>query len=99
MLGVLMALTGIAFGFAGVPPAAMLADIVPGERSGTGVGIFRFCGDVGFTLGPLVAGYTATAFGFEVAFAVAAVPTLVALLLALRAEETLSSARAGSRSA
>lgn len=99
MLGVLMALTGIAFGFAGVPPAAMLADIVPGERSGTGVGIFRFCGDVGFTLGPLVAGYTATAFGFEVAFAVAAVPTLVALLFALRAEETLSSVRAGSTSA
>jgi MFS family permease len=99
VLGILMALSGFAFGFAGVPPAAMLADVVPEERSGTGVGVFRFCGDVGFTLGPLVAGFTATAFGFEVAFAVAAVPTLVALLLALRTEETLRSARAGSRSA
>lgn len=99
VLGILMAVSGIAFGFAGVPPAAMLADVVPAERTGTGVGVFRFCGDVGFTLGPLVAGLTTTAFGFEVAFAVAAVPTVIALLLALRTEETLSSARAGSRSA
>jgi DHA1 family multidrug resistance protein-like MFS transporter len=94
VLGLLMALSGFAFGFAGVPPAAMLADVVPEERSGTGVGVFRFCGDLGFTLGPLVAGLTTTAFGFETAFAVAVVPTLVAMVLALRTEETLSSARA-----
>jgi MFS family permease len=96
VLGVLMALSGFAFGFAGVPPAAMLADVVPEERSGTGVGVFRFCGDVGFMLGPLVAGLTATAFGFEAAFGIAVVPTLVALLLALRTKETLRLARADS---
>jgi MFS family permease len=99
VLGVLMAVSGIAFGFAGVPPAAMLADVVPTERSGTAVGLFRFCGDLGFTLGPLLAGFTATAFGFEVAFAVAAVPTVIALLLAVRTEETLRPARADSQSA
>jgi MFS transporter, DHA1 family, multidrug resistance protein len=99
VLGVLMAVAGIAFGFAGVPPAAMLADVVPTERSGTAVGLFRFCGDLGFTLGPLLAGFTATAFGFEVAFAVAAVPTVIALLLAVRTEETLKPARADSQSA
>jgi DHA1 family multidrug resistance protein-like MFS transporter len=99
VLGALMALSGFAFGFAGVPPAAMLADVVPEERSGTGVGIFRFSGDLGFTLGPLVAGYTATAFGFEIAFAIAVAPAVVALLLAVRTQETLKSARAGSRSA
>jgi MFS transporter, DHA1 family, multidrug resistance protein len=99
VLGVLMAVAGIAFGFAGVPPAAMLADVVPSERSGTAVGLFRFCGDLGFTLGPLLAGFTATAYGFEVAFAVAAVPTVIALLLAVRTEETLRPARADSRSA
>jgi MFS family permease len=71
----------------------MLADVVPTERSGTAVGLFRFCGDLGFTLGPLLAGFTATAFGFEVAFAVAAVPTVIALLLAVRTEETLSNHR------
>jgi MFS family permease len=69
---------------------------VPEDRTGTGVGVFRFCGDVGFTLGPVVAGLTTTAFGFEVAFAVAVI-TVIALLLALRSEETLSSARAHSR--
>ena len=99
VLGLLMALSGFAFGFAGVPPAAMLADVVPEERSGTGVGVFRFFGDLGFTLGPLVAGLTTTAFGFKTAFAVAVVPTLVAMVLALRTEETLSSARARSKTA
>jgi len=99
VLGVLMAVTGIAFGFAGVPPAAMLADVVPEERSGTGVGVFRFCGDLGLMVGPLVAGFTATAFGFEAAFAVAAAPAAFALVLGLRTEETLRSVRAGSRSA
>jgi DHA1 family multidrug resistance protein-like MFS transporter len=96
ILGLLMALSGFAFGFAGVPPAAMLADIVPEERSGTGVGVFRFCGDIGFMLGPLLAGFTATAFGFEAAFAIAVVPTLAAFVLALRTKETLKSARAAS---
>jgi MFS family permease len=91
-----MALSGFAFGFAGVPPAAMLADVVPEERSGTGVGVFRFCGDIGFMLGPLIAGSTATAFGFEAAFAIAVVPTVAALVLALQTKETLRSARAGS---
>lgn len=99
MLGFLMALSGFAFGFAGVPPAAMLADVVPEERSGTGVGVFRFCGDVGFTIGPLVAGLTTTAFGFEAAFAIAAVPAMVALVFALRTEETLRPAAAGSSTA
>jgi MFS transporter, DHA1 family, multidrug resistance protein len=97
VLGVLMALSGFAFGFAGVPPAAMLADVVPEERSGTGVGVFRFWGDVGFTIGPLVAGLTTTAFGFETAFAVAAAPAAIALVFALRTGETLRPARADSR--
>jgi MFS family permease len=63
------------------------------------VGLFRFCGDLGFTIGPLLAGFTATAFGFEVAFVVAAVPTVIAFLLAVRMEETLRPARADSQSA
>jgi MFS family permease len=47
-------------------------------------------------LGPLLAGFTATAFGFEAAFAIAVVPTLAAFVLALRTKETLKSARAAS---
>ena len=89
MLGVAMALLGVASGFAGVPPGAMLADVVPKEASGTAVGIFRFAGDVGFMLGPLVAGFTASSLGFRSAFAIAVVPTVVALILAVRSQETL----------
>jgi DHA1 family multidrug resistance protein-like MFS transporter len=88
-LGALMALLGIASGFAGVPPGAMLADVAPGERSGTAVGIFRFAGDVGFVFGPLVGGFAAAAFGFRAAFWIAAIPIVVALILAVRTPETL----------
>ena len=88
-LGAGMALLGIASGFAGVPPGAMLADVVPKEASGTAVGIFRFAGDVGFMLGPLVAGFTASSLGFKGAFAVAAIPTALALAFVVRGRETL----------
>jgi DHA1 family multidrug resistance protein-like MFS transporter len=89
ILAGLMALLGIASGFAGVPPGAMLADVAPGERTGTAVGIFRFAGDVGFVLGPLVGGFAASAFGFRIAFWIAAVPLVIGLILALRTPETL----------
>jgi MFS transporter, DHA1 family, multidrug resistance protein len=89
VLGALMALLGIASGYAGVPPGAMLADVAPGERTGTAVGLFRFAGDVGFVLGPLVAGVAASAFGFRLAFWISAIPIVVGLILAVRTPETL----------
>jgi DHA1 family multidrug resistance protein-like MFS transporter len=90
-LGIAMALLGIASGFAGVPPGAMLADVMPRDASGTAVGVFRFAGDLGFTIGPLVAGYGAARLGFEAAFALTAIPTVLALAVVLRGEETLGS--------
>ncbi|HEY7198012.1 MAG TPA: MFS transporter [Gaiellaceae bacterium] len=84
-----LALLGLASGYAGVPPAAMLADVSPSEGSGTAVGAFRFFGDLGLTLGPAVAGYTIKGLGFEEAFAITAIPTVVALVLVLRMRETL----------
>jgi MFS family permease len=89
VLGLLMALLGVASGFAGVPPGAMLADVIPSTSSGTAVGIFRFAGDLGFTLGPLVAGFAAAHLGFEAAFALAAVPAAVAFVAVARGRETL----------
>jgi MFS family permease len=73
----------------------MLSDVVPDQRSATAVGLFRFAGDLGFTLGPLVAGIAAGAFGFRGAFAIMAAPVLVALALAARTPETLRKTAAG----
>jgi MFS family permease len=87
--GAMMGVVGIAGGYAGVPPTAMLSDIVPEEKSGTGVGIFRFCGDLGFFFGPLIAGAAAESLGFGPAFALSAVPVALALILVLRTPETL----------
>lgn len=89
VFAVALALLGLASGFAGVPPAAMLADVVPRTEYPLGVGVFRFAGDLGFTLGPLVAGVVAEVWGFRGAFAVSAIPTVVALVLVVRAAETM----------
>lgn len=91
---VLMALLGVTSGVAGVPPAAMLSDVVPEGESGTAVGAFRFAGDLGLALAPLVAGFSADALGFRAAFALVAIPTLMALVLIMRSEETLRPAEA-----
>jgi len=84
-----MAVLGVFSGFAGVPPGAMLSDVTPEGSSGTAVGIFRFSGDLGFALGPVIAGITTNAFGFRGSFAIAALPILAALVLVLRTPETL----------
>ncbi|TMK20150.1 MAG: MFS transporter, partial [Actinobacteria bacterium] len=77
MLGAL----GVASAYAGVPPAPMLSDVAPEELKGTAVGVFRFVGDLGFVLGPLVAGWSAGSFGFGTAFIVTAIPALVSVAL------------------
>jgi MFS family permease len=52
------------------------------------VAVFRFAGDLGFVLGPLIAGAAAKAVGFTGAFAISAVPAIVALALVLSIAET-----------
>lgn len=88
-LTLLLAALAVASGFAGVPPAAMLSDIVPAKHSGRGVGAFRFAGDIGFFLGPLIAGVVSKRFGFQTAFAVTAVVPAIGAVLVLRMRETL----------
>jgi MFS family permease len=89
MLGALLALVSFSSGFAGVPPAAMLSDVVPTESAGRAVGAFRFCGDIGFLLGPLIAGAVGESFGFTAAFVVSAIPPFLAFLMMLGTAETL----------
>ncbi len=89
VFAVLVTLLGVASGVAGVPPGAMLADVAVPGQAGASVGVFRFCGDLGFTLGPLAVGFASGAVGFGAAFALAAVPTVLALALVARAPETM----------
>jgi MFS transporter, DHA1 family, multidrug resistance protein len=89
VLAGLMGLAGLASGSAASGPAAMLADVAPEGGSGTAVGLFRFFGDLGFVLGPLVGGAAAGAFGFKWAFALMAAPVLVAMVMVARTPETL----------
>jgi MFS family permease len=86
---VAMGVLGVASGFAGVPPAPMLSDVTPEELKGSAVAAFRFVGDLGFVLGPLVAGWAASAFGFSAAFLFTALPALLALGLVVSIRETL----------
>jgi MFS family permease len=89
VLAILLAALGAGMGFAAVSPASMLADILPPNRSAMGVAIFRFGGDLGFSLGPLVCGVMAANYGFKAAFAVAGVPSLIALAVVSLGRETL----------
>jgi MFS family permease len=93
VLLIALAALGIGSGYAGVPPAPMLSDVTPEGMSGPAVAAFRFVGDLGFVLGPLVAGWTATEYGFAAAFAIAALPCAVAFALVLTVPETLPALR------
>jgi len=92
VLGLLVAALSVASGLAGVAPSAMLSDIAPRSELGTAAGVFRLFGDVGFALGPLVAGAVAASAGLAEAFLVSAVPAAGALALVLRTPETLNAA-------
>ncbi|MBI2238643.1 MAG: MFS transporter [Actinobacteria bacterium] len=84
-----LAVLGVISGVGGVAPAAMLSDLTPPESPGTSVGVFRFVGDLGFVVGPLSAGASADAFGLGPAFALSAVPVVVALAMLVSIRETL----------
>ena len=88
---VVLGALGVASAYSGVPPAPMLSDVAPEELKGTAVGVFRFVGDLGFVLGPLVAGWSAGSFGFGTAFIVTAIPALVAVALVVSIKETMNS--------
>lgn len=93
VLGILLLIAGLTSGSTAAAPSAMLSDVIPESGSGTAVGIFRFFGDLGFVLGPLVAGVSTSAFGFRWAFAIMALPVLVALALVIWTPETLRAKR------
>ena len=88
---VVLGALGVASAYSGVPPVSMLSDVAPEELKGTAVGVFRFVGDLGFVLGPLVAGWSAGSFGFGTAFIVTAIPALLSVALVVSIKETMKS--------
>jgi MFS family permease len=80
---------GLISGYAGVPQAPMLSDVTEDEMRGTAVAVFRFFGDLGFVLGPLVAGASADAFGYGAAFSLSSIPLVLSMLFVLTVPETL----------
>ena len=94
-----MAALGVASGYAGVPPAPMLSDVTPEELKGSAVAVFRFVGDLGLVLGPLVAGWAADRVGFTAAFAITSIPVFIALALVASIRETMPSRSTGAEGA
>ena len=88
-LGLLVAVLGAASGVGGTVPSAMLSDVAAKEDSGMAVGVFRFAGDLGWALGPLVAGLVSDQLGFTEAFVASAVPAVIAVAILLGTRETL----------
>jgi ACDE family multidrug resistance protein len=80
---------GLVTGYSGVPQAPMLSDLTTEDTRRSGVAVFRFVGDLGFVLGPLVAGFSADQLGYGPAFAISAVPVAVSLGFLLSIGETM----------
>ena len=88
---VVMALYGIGTGLTSVTPAAVVADIVPVQRSGVGIGVLNTAGDLGSVLGPLVSGWLAQQFGYAWGFGASAALLAIGGIAALGMRETLPS--------
>jgi len=89
VLAVMLVALGVTSGYGGVPQPVMLSDVIPERNRPAAIGVYRFVGDLGFVIGPLVAGGAASAFGFGVAFAVTAIPCLVSAAFLLTVPETM----------
>ncbi len=81
---------GLGSGLVNPPVNAAVADVV-GTQAGGGTVLagFQMAADIGAILGPLVAGAVAQVAGFGAAFGLTAVVAVVALVLWLRAPETM----------
>lgn len=93
--GVLLAAAGLFSGLQGAGPSAMLSDVVPEERSAVAVSVFRFFGDLGFVVGPLLGGVVASAHGFGPAFVAVSAPMLAVAGWLLATPETRGIRRPG----
>ncbi|HEX9774167.1 MAG TPA: MFS transporter [Actinomycetota bacterium] len=85
---VLMAILGAAGGYLRPGPSAMVADVATDETRAMAVAGYRLANDVGSLVGPVLVGTLAEYVSFQSAFLLVAALTVVALAMAVRAEET-----------
>lgn len=74
---------GAATGYAGIAPAAMVADLAPPRSRGTAMGLHRTAIDLGFLTGPVLIGLLIDVFGHRGSFVMAAI-LLGLVLVAIR---------------
>ncbi|RAN77945.1 arabinose ABC transporter permease [Bacillus sp. SRB_336] len=80
---------GLGSGLMGPAQQATVADVIGNERSGGKVlATFQMCSDFGAIIGPIAAGYLVDLFSFGLAFSMATVVALVAVVFWLPAAET-----------
>ena len=84
-----MALYGVGTGLTSVTPPAVVADIIPAERTGLGVGILNTAGDLGSVAGPMVSGLLADKLGYGWGFGASAVLLVIGGIVAMGMRETL----------
>lgn len=68
----------------GVAAGGLLADAVPKGGSGTAVGVNQMAGDLGYMLAPAALGFVAQGAGFGPGYLLGALPSALALAVALR---------------
>jgi MFS transporter, DHA1 family, multidrug resistance protein len=82
-----MLLFGIASGFLGTAPAAVVGDVVTG-RGGTVVAAFQMASDLGAIIGPILAGWLVDSYSYSAAWLTTAAVLAVATLASASAPET-----------
>jgi MFS family permease len=82
-----MLLFGVASGFLGTAPAAVVGDVVQG-RGGTVVAAFQMASDLGAIVGPIVAGWLVDGYSYSAAWLATAVVLAVATIASATAPET-----------
>ncbi|WP_427018354.1 MFS transporter [Pseudarthrobacter sp. P1] len=83
------AIAGIGSGLMGPAQQATMADVIgTGRSGGRPLAVFQMSQDLGTIVGPIAAGVLVDAFSYEAAFAMAAVVSVLAVVLWLGAKDT-----------
>jgi MFS family permease len=83
-----MMVIGFGTAFISTTPSAIVADVITG-KSGKVIGFFQMSGDAGMIVGPILIGFLADVFSFQMAFAATLAIYSITVLLAWRLPETL----------